>query len=311
MRVGDQVVIIRTGVAIWRFCSRLNQFLLHLVDSVSERDIFIDYLPFSHIQVLRLAHALVEAGCRLHVSPEDASKLSELGRVFGLRYEIGGEGVPRLRGLSIDHTTPETRVGQITKPLIFPIAVFEYCRARWPETRPVRVSFAGQPTVRRKKALNDWLKLSDLKPLVPEHVGEPSRDDFLRRILRRISRRLGVSRKPRIYSKLYADGVKLILSDDGRVFPQKAWNVAYYASLLESEFVLCPDGQDLGGVPWQYRFFESVFCGAIPVVESAVDAYEGFKFRHMGLPLHELVWSRDEAEHNFDWAMNRMSSDRK
>src|SRR5215510_8517434 len=136
---------------------------------VGQPNIFLE-LPLHLIQVLRLAHALAEAGCRLHVSPEDAPKLSELRRIFGLQYEIGKDGVPTLHGLSIDHTEPEVRVGRIARPLIFPVAAFEYCRARWPEKRPVRASFSGMPTAIRKKALNDWLKLSTLEIRFPEHI---------------------------------------------------------------------------------------------------------------------------------------------
>jgi hypothetical protein len=265
-------------------------------------DIFIE-LPFNLIQVLRLAHALVEAGCRLHVSPEDARHLSELRKIFGLQYEIGGEGVPRLRGLSIDHTEPEVRVGWITRPLIFPVAAFEYCRTRWPKTRQVRASFSGMPTSSRRKALNEWLTVSKLDARVPEHIGARSRDGFLGQVSRAVASRLGISRR----KEIHFEGVKLILSDEGRVSRRKAWNVDYYSSLLESEFILCPDGNDVGGSSWTYRVFESMLCGAIPVIEHSCAAYEGFRCRHMGEPLSALKWSRDDVEYNFDLALKRLT----
>src|SRR5262249_52478227 len=158
-----------------------------------------------------------------------------------------------LRGLTIDHVEPETRIGRITRPLIFPVAAFEYCRVRWPEARRVRASFPGLPTSSRTKIINEWLKLSNLELRVPEDIGERSRDNFVGRISRAVAPWLGVSARQQIYS----EGVKFVFSDEGRVFPRKAWNVDYYSCLLEAEFVLCPDGKDVGGSPWTYRFFES------------------------------------------------------
>jgi hypothetical protein len=268
--------------------------------STAELELWID-LPFNLIQVLRLAHALVEAGCNLHVNPEDAAKLTQLQKVFGLRFEAGTEGVPRLSGLSIDHLKPEARIGSIARPLIFPIAAFDYCRARWPKQRPVRVTFPGLPTTNRKEAIDRWLELSGLKLRVPDPDKKRS---IAQRLARKVARRLGLPRREYIHSH----GVRFVLSDEGRVFPHKAWNVAYYSWLLESEFVLCPDG-DFGGkgIAWTYRFFESVLCGAIPVVENTSEAYEGFKFRRMSEPLSELKWSRDIAEHNFRLAMERLT----
>jgi hypothetical protein len=169
------------------------------------------------------------------------------------------------------------------------------------------VSFPGLPTASRKKAINEWLNNSQLPFRIPEHIGQASHDDFLRLFLRRVLRKLGSAKKPHAYREIYRDGVKLVFSDEGRVFPRKAWNESYYSCLLESEFVLCPDGDDIGGSSWTYRFFESILCGAIPVVEHSCDAYQGFKFRHMGQPLRELIWSQDEAEHNFVLAMKRLT----
>ena len=75
---------------------------------MEQLDIFTE-LNFNLIQAIRLAHALVEAGCRLHVSPEVGAKLEVLHKIFGMQYVVGGEGVPILRGLLIDH---ERRKGQ-------------------------------------------------------------------------------------------------------------------------------------------------------------------------------------------------------
>jgi hypothetical protein len=117
-------------------------------------------------------------------------------------------------------------------------------------------------------------------------------------------RRLGVPRR----QFLWSEGIKIILSEEGRTFPRKSWNPDYYATLLEAEFVLCPDG-DFGkdGAAWTYRFFESALCGAIPVIQNSCPAYDGFRFRSMAEPLSDLVWSREDAEFNFGLALRRLT----
>ena len=260
-------------------------------------------LPLHIIQVLRLVHALGEAGCRLHVAPTDASKLAELERIFGLQYEVGIGATPLLPGLSIDHMVPETRVGSIARPLIFPRAVFDYCRTRWPATRPVRASFAGLNTPARWQTINAWAERSQLRLRMPKPRSAAAYRR-LQRLVGKVARRVGLhSRQLRI-----DEGVKLLLSDEGRVSPHKSWNVEYYALLLESEHVLCPDG-DFGGngIAWTYRFFESILCGALPVVQNACPAYEGFRYRRLDQPLSAMVWSLDDAQYNFDLALERLT----
>ncbi len=258
-------------------------------------------LSFNLIQVLRLAHALVEAGCRLHVAPKDAHKVRQLWNVFGMPYEVGSGRAPVLPDVSIDHLKPETRVGSLTRALIFPFAAFEYCRERWPGGREVRACFPGLLTAARRKVLNAWLERSGLDVRVPEDL---SQANLPLRIVNRAVRRLGFRRRHSVYTQ----GVKFDFSDDGRVFPRKAWNSGYYASLLESEFILCPSGDFAGyGIGWTYRFFESIVCGAIPVVEDECAAYAGFRFRSMAEPLEALRWSYADAEHNFALALERMT----
>jgi hypothetical protein len=267
---------------------------------MTEPDIVID-LPFKLIQVLRLAHALVEAGCRLHATADDAEKLIQLKKVFNLAYDVDGASMAPLPGLLIDHMKPETRVGSISRPLIFPRAAFAYCRERWPKSRPIRVSFPGKPTAIRREVINGWLSRSGLGLRLQEESA--SQRPFAQRALRAIQRRLDIPRRDYIH----AEGVKVILSEEGRLFPRKAWNTRYYDALLEAEFVLCPDG-DFGkdGVAWTYRFFESAMCGAIPVIENHCPVYDGFRFRTLSEPLSSLVWSREDAEFNFDLACARL-----
>jgi hypothetical protein len=269
-------------------------------DAMLEADIAID-LPFKLIQVLRLAHALVEVGCRLHVTADDAEKLAQLQKVFKLPYEVDGAALAPLPGLIIDHMKPETRVGSISRPLIFPRAAFAYCRERWPKSRPVRASFPGKPTASRREVINEWLSLSGLELRLQEESAY--KRPLVQRAVRALQRKLGIPRRDYIHS----EGVKVILSEEGRLFPRKAWNKRYYDALLEAEFVLCPDG-DFGksGVAWTYRFFESTMCGAIPIIENHSPIYEGFRFRTLSEPLSSLVWSYEDAAFNFDLACERL-----
>lgn len=256
-------------------------------------------LPFHLLQTLRLAQAIGESGFRICVPPDDEVKVVTLNRVFGFDYRVGTADVPRIGGLRVDHMTPRTCVGAIERPLIMPQGIFDYCRARWRDQRDIDVSFAGILTETRRAALNDWLRLSGLEELQMQ-----SKPSFLRRVLRRLARTVGIS----LAEEIGTENVKLYLSDQGRLFPRKSWNADYYDLLLRSKFVLCPSGDfKANGVAWTYRFFEAVICGAIPVIEESCAAYEGYRVRQMSDPIGALEWSRADAEHNFALARERLT----
>jgi hypothetical protein len=263
-------------------------------------DVAID-LPFDLLQTLRLVQAICEAGFRICVDPNDEKKVIELKKVFGLDYEVGLAAASKVSGLYIDHMTPLTRIGSIERPLVMPAAIFNHCRQRWPRERKVDVSFAGLLTDSRRAAINQWLHLSKL-----EQLSIPDKPSFFKKGLRKLASRAGIS----IADYVGTENVKIYLSDQGRVFPRKSWNTAYYNLLLDSKFVLCPSGDHKDkGVAWTYRFFEGVICGAIPVVEEPCAIYDGYKYRLMGAPIKSLQWSRADAEHNFCLAQERLSLD--
>ncbi len=265
-------------------------------------DIWID-LPFDLLQTLRLAHAIGEAGFRICIEPQDEKKLVLLKRIFGLDYKVGTAGAGKVSGLYLDHMTPVSRIGAIERPLIMPHAIFDHCRARWRQARGTDVSFAGLLTESRRAAINDWLRLSHLEQLAVV----PKKPAFIGQLARKIARKAGIS----IADYVGTENVKIYMSDQGRVFPRKSWNEAYYDLLLDSKFVLCPSGDfKSNGVVWTYRFFEAAICGAIPVIEEPCAAYEGYHYRLMSAPLDSLQWSREEAEHNFELARQRLTIDR-
>src|SRR3546814_18149833 len=122
----------------------------------------------------------------------------------------------------------------IERPLIMPQAILSHCRERWPQQRRVDASFAGILTASRRAALNDWLRLSGLEQLsLPGEAPGP-----FGRLLRKAARVLGVP----FASSVGTENVKLHLSDQGRLFPRKSWNAAYYDLILSSKFVTCPTG---------------------------------------------------------------------
>jgi hypothetical protein len=265
-------------------------------------DVAID-LPFDLLQTLRLAQAISEAGFRICVPPADEVKVVALKKIFGFDYKVGTADAARIADLCVDHMTPLTRVGAIACPLIMPQAVFSHCRARWPERRDLDVSFGGILTESRRTALNAWLRLSGL-----EQLSVPEQPSLFRRALRKAARKVGIS----IGDYVGTDNVKIYLSDQGRRFPRKSWNTAYYDLLLRSKYVLCPSGDfKNSGVAWTYRFFEGAICGAIPIIEENCPAYEGYRVRYMSDPIGTLDWSPADAEHNFALARERLTLDSK
>lgn len=76
--------------------------------------------------------------------------------------------------------------------------------------------------------------------------------------------------------KTTAPNAKLVVehSTKGRTFPIKSWDSDYYDLLSRAKFVICLNGDFI----WTYRFFESILCGAIPIIEDKCDIYNEFNF---------------------------------
>lgn len=91
---------------------------------------------------------------------------------------------------------------------------------------------------------------------------------------------------------------EIFASDRGRVWPGKAWDDDYFATLGRSRFVLCPNGDHV----WTYRFFEAALCGAVPVVEGESVHYRGFRYARMSDDPASLTWRLADAVHNYEMA---------
>ena len=249
-------------------------------------------LPFALIQQIRLAHALAESDYAITVDAAELPKFSVLSERFGLRLGHAQPGDVALGGfVSMSHEAPSTAIGQLARPLIFPRAIADRCRALWQTARPIRYSFAGLVTEERRRVLQDW---SDARHGAARRVfGASSR--FGRFVGQQLVRWRGHDRMRRI------GDVAVWSSERGRRFPTKAWDDDYYDLLARSQCVLCPSGDYL----WSYRFFEAVLCGALPIIEEPVPLYDGFRYRTMA-DAGDPAWSAADAEHNFRLCRERI-----
>ncbi len=62
---------------------------------------------------------------------------------------------------------------------------------------------------------------------------------------------------------------KSYVNDQSREAQLRSPNEQYFKVLSESRFVLCPRGD----ASWSFRFYETILCGAIPIVHSWHDTY--------------------------------------
>jgi hypothetical protein len=256
---------------------------------MAPHSIWLD-MPLRNIQSVRLAHALTESSHHLHLSDDVRGQFAHLSKFFDLKYSIGRGEALRLPGIEIDHATPLTKVGHIERPLIFPAAIFERCRRAWPSTRSVQFFFAGLMTKERERTLREWSRNSGREIRVPRRL------NFFSKWLNRWT-------GPRAPAKSESEGVTFWSSERGREYPVKAWDEDYHHAMSQARFVLCPSGDFV----WTYRFFESAICGAIPVVEGACPAYDGFQFFTMQQPAAELKWTAEVVEHNFQLCRRRLT----
>lgn len=254
--------------------------------------LWLDF-PLRKIQFVRLAQALMESNYNVHLSEDTHGQFKYLSQFFPLQYSIGRGDAPLLPQIQFDHSVPLTKIGTLERPLIFPQASFDRCRAAWPEMRPVRFFFAGRVTRERARALRAWADISEIEIEIPRPIGAFSKW-FRRRFLRMA---------PPAIKKTGSGEISFWSSMRGREYPVKAWDEDYYQAMARAQFVLCPSGDFI----WTYRFFEAAMCGAIPVVEAACPAYEGFQFFTMQQPTSELRWTKETAEHNFRLCRERLT----
>jgi hypothetical protein len=67
---------------------------------------------------------------------------------------------------------------------------------------------------------------------------------------------------------------KIENSKRGRDVITKVYDIEYFNQLSNSKFILCPNGD----FTWTYRFFESILCGSIPIIENDHVLYKGYQY---------------------------------
>ncbi len=245
------------------------------------------------IQELRAVHALSEL-ININIDASEEHKYYLLKTFFNMKYSLNAKnGINGVDIIQINHSLPLTSIFSIEKPLIFPKVIINYLKESWPKSRKFEYSFSGLISPERKKIIENWLFVSFHKQYIL------NRETYSYRLKRKIFFKLNIH-KPLIkkFGKF-----SMYSSNKGRIFPDKSWDDDYYNFLLKSKFVLCPNGV----YTWTYRFFETILCGAIPIVEKHSPAYTGFKYYTMDEKLSNLLWSKEIAEYNFKLCIERIT----
>ena len=258
--------------------------------------VYIDY-KIKKIQELRAIQAISESGVTIIIPAKQKNKFTLLKEKFQMQFQISEnkDGIKLSEILAINHELPETGIVSIKKPLIFSSTITDYCKTLWKEDRQYTYTFAGLITKSRHDLISDWVSNNITK----EKFSLPVTDSFFNK------------KRSKIFNFFNIDSTvsktigNLIIwsSNRGRKFPIKAWDDEYFKVLGDSQFVLCPSGLCI----WSYRFFESILCGAIPIVESNCDAYEGFRFKYMTDDASTFVWSKEDAEYNYRLCLERIT----
>jgi|TARA_R100000501_G_C2627902_1_gene121931 hypothetical protein len=255
----------------------------------------INISEVSLIQELRAIHALSELkNVNININASDEHKFKLLRYNFGMSYSVGlHDGIDIHNIVEIDHSKPLTSILAVTKPLIFPKIIIYHLKGKWPKNRKYEYGFTGFITPERETVIEKWL-------LNAKHKSYKLKSEKIPyRIKRKIFFKLRIKKTLlKRFGNLYISA-----SNRGRVFPGKSWDEEYYNFMLKSKFILCPSGVYI----WTYRFFESILCGAIPIVEKSAPCYDGFIYYNMDEKLSDIKWAKEIAEHNYKLCVERIT----
>ncbi len=81
---------------------------------------------------------------------------------------------------------------------------------------------------------------------------------------------------------------------NGRSFPIKSFDEDYFISLSKYKFLFCPNGDFI----WSYRFFESIMCGSIPIVEDNYSLFDDFYYYTLNDNLNSITYNDEWCIHN-------------
>ena len=100
----------------------------------------------------------------------------------------------------------------------------------------------------------------------------------------------------KVFLKNFPDAV-ILNSNNGRKQETKEKDLSYFRMLARSRFALCPNGDFV----WTYRFFESILCRCIPIIEEECELYKGYHYYKVG----------DKYEYREDWIKENLSKIKK
>lgn len=258
----------------------------------------IDY-KIKKIQELRAIHAISESGIVVMIPKKQEVKFKMLKKKFNMDYKVSenDSDFNMSEVLTINHEMPKTGIKNLDKPLIFPFAITNYCKNLWKDKREYQYTFAGLITQNRNELISNWIKSN----ITLEKFSLPITDSFLNKWRSKFYNFFNIDSSV----SMKIGDLKIWSSNRGRKFPIKAWDDEYFKVLGQSQFVLCPSGVCI----WSYRFFESILCGAIPIVDENCEAYEGFRFKYLSEDASTFVWSKEDAEFNYRLCVERITID--
>ncbi len=233
-------------------------------------------LPLHLIQNIRFLTAVAEQFPNVVVDKESKQIIDHLNKYFKYNIETvdkNSVNVFDIKNISFEHKTPVVRFGDRAWPLVFSKQMLDFCQNVVGKNG---ITFSGFKTKMRVSCLERWIK----------------------NILKNDFEFDGDKKKFSIKNPV---DVEITFSNNGRDWPEKSWDNEYYLELKKSEFVLCPNGDFI----WTYRFFESIMCNAIPIVEDVCDLYDGFYFYDMKTPLSRLKYNKKWAQHNLKLFIER------
>jgi hypothetical protein len=248
------------------------------------------------IQELRALQALSESNYFISIDESQKVKFELLKSRFGMDFKVGIlNGISISEILEVNHCLPITKIGGLNRALIFPNSITDYCKTLWVENRKYKFTFTGLITTERCYTLTKWIE-NNFKFCNPNI---PITNKLYFRLKMKLLSNFSIKD---FFAKQYGE-LFIWSSNRGRVFPKKSWDEDYYRILSNSKFVLCPSGD----YTWTYRFFESILCGAIPVVEKKCDAYEGFIYRNMEENPNNFLWTIEDAVFNYQLCIEKIT----
>lgn len=213
------------------------------------------------LQEVRVLHSLCDNGVTLFCDQTQYNKLKPLVDKFKCDIRVGNStsSTNLTNLLQIHHNTPITKIGDVTKPLIFPKTLIEFCQKDNLE-KMGKIYFRGLITDKRKESISKLQSTNLLETIIDSSM-------------------------------------------KGRQFPIKTFDEDYFNDMKKYKFIFCPDGDFV----WSYRFFESVMCGGIPIVENDSPLYSGFKYYVLNQGITSIDYNEEWVDHNLTHLKNNFT----